>query len=124
MISPVRQLTEQQAVAALRRGASIEQLLTTTVSDGTISWLSITAGDDGFVLRHHAVLDDGDDDFLDVYEFRPVDEDDDLGEGTVLGTFSDVPSAFEAAAQNGARATDWVNAGLIQDEYADLRSAG
>ncbi|WP_460716839.1 hypothetical protein [Nocardioides dilutus] len=120
----MRHLTEQQAAAALRRGGSIEQLLTTTLDEGTVRWLSIAAADGGFALRRHAVLNDGDDDFLDVYEFRPADEDVDVGDGIMIGRFADALTAFEAASQNGARMSRWVNGGVIQDEYADLRSAG
>jgi hypothetical protein len=105
-------------------GASIKQLLTATLDEGTDRWLSIAATDSGFALRLHDVLDDGRDDFLDVYELRPADEDDYVREGRLLGTFPDVPSTFAAATRNGARMTVcWVNSGVVQDEYADLRSA-
>jgi hypothetical protein len=123
MITPVRHLTEQQGATALRRGAAIEQLLTATLDEGTVRWLSITATDDGFTLRRHDVLDDDSDDFLDVYEFRPVDEDEYVGEGILLDSFPDAPAAIEAATRNGSRMTRWVKGGVIQDEYADLRSA-
>lgn len=65
----------------------------------------------------------GGDGFLDVYEFPPVDEDEYIGEGIVLGTFPKAPAALAAAHQNGARMTRWVNGGMVQDEYADLWSA-
>ena len=86
-------------------------------------WLSITATDQGFTLRRHDVLDDGSDDFLDVCEFRPVNEDEYVGEGILLDSFPDAHAAIEAATRNGSRMTPWVNGGVIQDEYADLRSA-
>ena len=70
-------------------------------------WLSITATDDGFTLRRHDVLDDGSDDFLDVYEFRPVNEDEYVGEGILLDSFPDAPAALEAATGNGSRMTGW-----------------
>jgi hypothetical protein len=105
---------------AVRSSSSSPRRSTKERSDA----LSITATDGGFTLRRHAVLDEGDDDFLDVYEFRPADEDADIGEGIMIGTFPDALTAFEAASQNGARLTRWVNNGVVQDEYADLRSAG
>lgn len=123
MIAPVRHLTERQAAAALRRGAPIEQLLTATLDEVTVRWLSLAATGGGFALRRHDVLDDGSGDFLDVYDFRPADEDEYTGEGVMIGTYPDVPAALEAATRNGARMTRWVNNGVIQDEYADLRSA-
>lgn len=120
---PVRHLTEQEAATALRPGASIEQLLTATLGERTVRWLSIAATGDGFALRLHDVLDDGSDDFLDVYEFRPANEDEHVGEGVLLGTFPDVRAAIDAATRAGARGTRWVNGGVVQDEYADLRSS-
>lgn len=68
------------------------------------------------------MFDDGDDGFLDVYEFRPVDADEYAGEGTAVGTFPDVSAVLDAAAGNGARMTHWVNSGVVQDECADVRS--
>ena len=110
-------------MAALRRGVALEQLLTTTLEEGAVTWLSIAVAADGFELRRHAVFDAGSDDFLDVYEFPPVDEDEYSEEGIALGTFAEAPAAFAAAHQNGAQMTRWVNSGMVQDEYADLRSA-
>lgn len=117
----VRHLTEQQANAALRRGVPIEQLMTTSLAEGTVTWLELSATGDGFVLRRHHVLDDGLDDFIDVYVFRAVNEDDYIGEGVVLGTFHDAQGAFEAASRVGADMSRWVNGGVVQREYADLR---
>ena len=41
----------------------------------------------------------------------------------VAARFPEVPTAFDAAAGAGAHVAGWVNAGVVQDEYADLRSA-
>jgi hypothetical protein len=98
-------------------------LLTTTLDAGTVTWLSAVPIAGGISLRRHEVLDEGSDAFFDVYEFGPADPDEDTGVGTLLGTFSDVPSAFDAAVRNGANLDQWVNAGVIQDEYADLRAS-
>lgn len=47
----VRHLNEQQTLLALRRGTSIEQMLTHSLSDRSIRWLSVLRTDDGFALR-------------------------------------------------------------------------
>jgi hypothetical protein len=122
MMTGVRHLTEQQTLAALRRGAPVEQMLTATLASGTISWLRASPSATCFALRLHQDLDDGSDDFFDVYEFRSVDEDDYLGEGCLVGEYPDAATVLEAATRIGARIDRWVNEGMIQDEYADLRT--
>lgn len=75
----------------------------------------------GFDLRLHHVRDDGDADFLDVHEFQPVDEDEDSGEGRLVGRYPDAETVLQAAVVMGARPDRWVNAGVIQDECTALR---
>jgi hypothetical protein len=120
----VRYLTRDQALAALRRGAGIEQLLQPPTGDGgTVRWLSLARSDSELVLRLHAVHDEGTNDFFDVYEFTPVDEEEYAGEGTVIGQFRDPTEALDAASDKGARGDRWVNCGVVQDEYADSRGS-
>lgn len=108
---------------ALRGDHSIEQMLTATLSERTLSWCSVHPAGEGFALKLHHVHDDGNDEFLDVYEFRSVTEEEAAGEGRLLGEYPDAASALKAAGVIGARADRWVNAGVIRDEYADLRQA-
>lgn len=117
----VRHLNEVQTLSALRRGTSIEQMLTHSLSERSIQWLNVLPTDDGFALRLHHVHDDGDADFLDVGEFQPVDEDEDFGEGRLVGQYPDAETVLEAAVVMGGRPDRWVNAGVIQDEYWALR---
>lgn len=114
----MRYLTEHQLSTALGRGATVEQRVDSAA--GTFAWLSACRSGETFALTLHHVHDEGNDDFYDVYEFAPVDEDE--TDGKVLGAFNDVAALLRASAQRGARADHWVNEGLIQDEYADLRS--
>jgi len=117
----VRHVSEQQTLSALRRGASIEQMLTRSLSDRKVRWLVALPDADGFALRLHHVHDGGDADFLDVHEFQPVDEDEDFGEGRLVGRYPDAETVLEAAVVIGARPDRWVNAGVSQDEYTALR---
>lgn len=119
----VRHLSEHQALMALRRGASIEQMLTESLIKGALRWCSTRRSGVRFALTLHHVHDDGDGDFLDVYEFQTVDDEEDAGEGRLVGEYSDAASLLKAAAVMGARADRWVNPGVIQDEYASLRQA-
>jgi hypothetical protein len=115
-------LTREQAAAALRRGAAIEQMLSTSLSGGSFRWLDARATGEAVTLRLHETVDDGSDGFLDVYAFRSVDEDDDYGAGVIIGEFRSVAAALEGAGEVGAVADQWVNAGVIQDEYCDMRT--
>jgi hypothetical protein len=117
----VRHLSERETLAALHRGTSVEQILTRSPTDGSICWLSLRPSGDDFAVRLHRVHDEGSADFLDVYEFEPLDEDEDPGEGRLVGRYSDARTALDAAAGAGAQPGRWVNGGVLQDEYVDLR---
>jgi hypothetical protein len=118
----VRHLTEQQALAALKRRAPIEQMLSKDLDSGAFSWLAARPSGQVYTLRLQHTLDDGTKVYFDVYEFRSVDEDDDLGEGTLVGEYPDGASLLKAAAEFGATSDRWVNEWIIQDEYRDLRN--
>jgi hypothetical protein len=119
----VRHLSRQQTLSALGRGARIEQMLNETLGGQDIRWLSVHAVDGGLALRLHQVRDEGATDFLDVTAFSPVDENEEFGEGRLLGRYGDAEAALAAAEANGGRPDRWVNAGVVQDEYADLLRA-
>jgi hypothetical protein len=97
-------------------------MLSTNLDSGDFSWLAAEPSDDGYALRLLHTLDDGTDDFFDVYEFRSVDEDDYLGQGMLVGEYPDEASLLKVAAEFGARSDRWVNEFIIQDEYRDLRA--
>jgi hypothetical protein len=114
-------LTERQAVGTPDRGRPIEQLLAQSATDQTvIEWLRLSPQASGVTLVQHRVRDVGSVDFMDVYEFPPVDPDEEHGEGTLLATFVGSAKAVAASVTHGARPDRWVNDGVIQDEYADL----
>ena len=117
----MRHLTEKQAIGALDRGCPIEQLLVPSTTDHrTIEWLRLSPQSSGITLVRHRVRDVGIADFLDVYEFPPVDPDEEPGEGMDLATYAGSAEALVASAAYGARVDRWVNEGVLQDEYADL----
>lgn len=120
----MRRLTEQQTLSALRRGAAVEQMLNESLADREpIRWVSASAVDGRFALRLHQVRDEGTVEFLDVSAFTPIDEEEQYGEGRLVGEYADAEALLAAAAVIGGRSDHWVNAGVIQDEYADLRRA-
>lgn len=115
----MRHLTPAQAVAALRRGKPVEQLLRSEPreSQPTVKWLSVNpVRDGGFVVTAHYVYDDG---IPDVYELTPVDAEEYVGEGVDVGPDAEPEAAIEAAGDHGARSDRWVNFGMVADEHAD-----
>lgn len=52
-----------------------------------------------------------------------IEHDDEGGEGPLVGVYPDAEAVLDAAVSIGARLGRWVNAGVLQDEYADLRNA-
>jgi hypothetical protein len=115
----VRHLTERQALGALDRGRCIEQLLAQSATDPSmIEWLRLSPQSSGVMLVRHRVRDVGTADYLDVYEFPPVELDEEHGEGSLLATLAGSAEALAASVEHGARADLWVMDGMIQDEYA------
>lgn len=98
-------------------------MLTETLGGQDIRWLSVHAAGGGLTLSLHRVRDEGTNDFLDVTAFSPVDEDEEFGEGRLLGRYPDAATVLAAAEAAGGRSDRWVNAGVVQDEYADLLRA-
>jgi hypothetical protein len=116
-------LTHDQAVAALRRGKAVEQLLQSEPRDGraTVRWISVFRSGEAFVVTAHHVYDEGDADFLDLSEFEPVDDEEYAGEGVEVARHSRPEEALNAARGHGATSERWVNQGVLADEYADMR---
>ena len=119
-----RHLTESGLARALQGGRNVEQWLGARDESGTIvlRWVGIEHKRDGTAtLRINDVLDDGRDDFIDVYEFSPYDWD---AEGGATCLFDTPWAALECAVSKwGARRDRFVNEGLVQHEYIDFRKA-
>jgi hypothetical protein len=118
-----RYLTEAEVLSTLSRGASVEQWLESTPvdSDTVLRWLRIDRERDGqFSVTYFEVFDDGGPEFLDIYEFSSVDVDKPHGEST---SFDDAKRAIRHCVESHQARTDrFVNAGMIQEEYADYVS--
>src|SRR5688572_13723032 len=116
-----RHLTWPEAVAALRRGKQVEQLLPAEPHDEqpTVRWVSVYPADGAFVVGLHHVFDPCDPCLMDVTEFAPVDEDEGGGEGVRLARASDPEGALRRAGTLGAAPERWVNAFVVSDEYRD-----
>jgi hypothetical protein len=121
-----RHLTPSEAAGALRRGSQIEQLLDGSAStDGraSVRWLSAYRLGQTFHLVAHHVADLGTEEFVDVTEFPPIDDDEYAGEGRSLTTADEAGVLLEAAVRHGADPERWMNFGMVQEEYSERREA-
>lgn len=61
-------------------------------------------------------IDEGNEDFLDIYDFSYVDPD----EPAVINSFDSVEESLDFALNtHGASLDKYVSAGMVQEEYAD-----
>jgi hypothetical protein len=122
---PSRHLTQEQASAALRRGKGVEQYLGTgDEGRSTLRWVTVSQRDEQFAVLLHHVFDESDGEFFDIAELSPVDDEEYIGEGTVLGSYTAPEDALAAASELAkAERNRWVIEGMVGDEYADSRGA-
>jgi len=110
-----RPLTPSEAAAALRRGGEIEQFL--NLADGQITYLTASQSEGGYTVNRHVVLDEGTEQFQDLSEFSPVDDEEYVGEGILMAQVSDPAEAVSAAMNHGGSPEAWVNFGMASDSY-------
>jgi hypothetical protein len=81
-----------------------------------IRWLSISKDGNQFAVTYFESVDEGDEDFNDVYEFSALNSDED-SDGS-LNEFNSVEDAVAFAVETyGASADKFLAGGMIQDEY-------
>ncbi len=118
---PVKYLLKGQVDQQLAAGRVIEQWLGHSNHEDyrIIKWLRIDKEKSSECsVTYFESFDEGNNDFLDVYEFSPLDPDKPYGE---ISTFETKEMALECAANNyGADIEKYVGDGLIQDVYADF----
>lgn len=111
-------LENSQLITYLRLGKTIEQWLGTTRDevDTIIKWLTIESEKNGtYIVTYLEVLDEGNEDFLDIYEFSAPDPDLPFGKSDTFATYEE---ALEFSRQRyGCRDDKFVNVGQIQEEY-------
>ena len=117
----MRHLAESDVARALRSGGEVEQFLPPREEGGyrALSWVCVKKDRDGtFSISRYDVFDEGDLDHLDLYSFSYINPDE------PHESRSGLPSAemalIMAEEQFGATRIKYVNAGIIQDEYADF----
>ena len=123
---PTRHLTRALAEATLHRGRGIEQLLEVSIEpEGSrrVRWVSVWPGrHEQYTLTAHDIRYARPPTWFDVTEFAPVDEEESIGEGRLVGTYAEADLAMSTAEALGAISTRWVNEGLVGHEYQDAIS--
>ncbi|WP_409467276.1 hypothetical protein [Streptomyces sp. HC307] len=124
----MRYLVEPLALAALRRGRSIEQFLGAagTPKDPGIRWAELRPTAKGFALVVHVAQDIGGENFYDLVEFPSFEgEDGEEDFGRQIAVVDDALVALAIAEERiGAGRDRWVNQGTAGDEYRDYIRAG
>ncbi|MBU2112835.1 MAG: hypothetical protein KKE94_03565 [Gammaproteobacteria bacterium] len=122
-----RYLDNSEVESVLRRGKSVESFLGGLSVHGEIGirWISVGIESGSYVLRVYESADIGDEDFLDVYEFGPLNCDLEFEDPVFQTKFVSLDKCSEhLIAQYSVTNLKFVNQGIIQDEYLDYVVAG
>lgn len=117
-----RYLTEIEVGEALRRGATLEQLLGVRLDAGdrVLSWIELDVDRQRrFVVTEFHVFDDQIEGFDSVHAFEPFDPDHPYGDSR---EFDEFEQALEYAVSLGASRHKFMNAGFLEEEYRKLRT--
>lgn len=122
-----RYLNLQDAESALKRGKAVECFLGRCERDDNpgIQWLRIRSSKCELEVSLYETADLGDESFLDIYEFGPLDPELGLGDANEVKSFTSFGHAIEFIEQRFAGSSErLLNEFMIQDEYADYISSG
>ncbi|HDY7531045.1 TPA: hypothetical protein ACGUP1_004499 [Vibrio vulnificus] len=111
-----RYLSLSEAESALNRGKSIAVFLEGFLHEGKkcISWASFSLNNGVVTGKLWAALDQGDQDYLDIWTFESVfSEYDEPAKETTS------PNLTSACVELGIEPSKFVNESIVQDEYGD-----
>ena len=113
-------MTEEQLKSNVTLGKAVEQWLGYTKEEDyvVIKWLRIDKEkNQSYTVAYFECFDEGNSEFLDVYEFSQLDPDEPYG---ALNTFDSIDDAliFSTVTYNALN-IKYVSAGMIQEEYRD-----
>jgi hypothetical protein len=123
-----RYLRPDEAKSAIHRGRAVECFIGACQRDARqgVRWFSIRASEDksAFVLRGYETADLGSTEYLDLYEFGPLNPDLELDEPDEEVLFDDFNLLLQALdTRFPGSSTKLVNEGVVQDEYLAFKSA-
>ena len=120
----MKYLSEELLLQYLKLGKPVEQWLgSENRSDYTIiKWLRIEREKNGnYSVVFFEAFDEGNEDFLDIYEFSSTDPDIPYGK---IDSFEDSNEALVyTLVEYGCKKDRFVNAGMIQEEYREYLSS-
>lgn len=118
----MKYLLQEQLKTHLLLGKPIEQWLSHQKQDGytVLKWLRIDKEKDAtYSVSYIECFDEGDEGFLDIYEFASLD----LDEPSIINSFDTIHEALTFATDNyQATESKFVSAGMIQEEYKNYLS--
>ncbi len=111
-------LTKEQLRTNLSVGKAIEQWIgfAEETNYTVLKWLRIDKENDNtFSVAYFEVFDEGNLNFLDIYEFSPIDPDEPYG---IINTYNNLDEVLEFVKREyNANDNNFVNSGMIQEEY-------
>lgn len=111
-------LSDTQLKENLKLGKPLEQWISSQKKEDyiIIKWLRLDKEKGNtFNVAYFEVFDEGNENYLDIYEFSPLDPDYPYG---IIDMFDSVESAIDFAVNSyGASLDKFVSAGIIQEEY-------
>jgi hypothetical protein len=113
-----RYLSISEAESALKRGKSVELFLGgfDSYSTACIRWASFSNTEQGVSGHVWESVDEGSEDYFDIYSFSLLNGEYDEPSMSVLG--SNLPEVISKLSLTELR---FVNAGVVQDEYGDFK---
>ena len=117
-----RYLTLSEAESAINRGKSVECFIGACDRDGArgIKWFSARKNGNGINVSVYETADLGNEDYLDLYEFGPLNPELELDEPDEIISCADFASfAKEIESKFSGSSNKLINEFIIQDEYAD-----
>lgn len=111
----------------MNRGKSVECFLGFCQRDSKpgIKWFSARAGGNGIRVSVYETADLGNEDFIDVYEFGPLNPDLEFEDSDEIIDFTSFAEFYSEIENKFSGSTSkLVNEFIIQDEYADYIARG
>ena len=124
---PRRYLLTDEVAAALRRGKAVECFVgpCDNSSGLGIRWISLRVKHGEVCASVFESRDEGSSNFVDIYEFGPLNAEREHGEPEERIMFSDLSECLAAIAKKWPEVSSrLVNEGVVQDEYKDFIAHG
>ncbi len=113
-----RYLTHKEVESAINRGKQVEAFLGSfQKEEDCIRWLSVSGSGQQYSVSVWEAIDKGSEYYLDVYSFPPAN-----GEWDEPVKVFEVSSLNEIAEVLGIGNLNFVNYGVVQDEYGDYKA--